>query len=98
MGAREKRKKTIKKVPGTCVHKFAATGKKGAWNVEALPTNNRGSSKWVQVPVTIFKCKLCGETKEYPDAWEPNYVAPKRTAPAARIPKKAAVKRKAKDA
>ena len=98
MAKRQIRKKTVKINPEGCVHKFAATGEKGAWTVEAMPTNNRGGSKNVLVPVTIFKCGLCGETKEYPDFWESNYVVPKRGEPAKRVPKKIAAKRKAKNA
>ena len=82
-----------------CAHVFKATPEKGQWVVEAFPTNNRGSSKKVDVTVTVFKCMHCGETKEYPDFWEMNFVMPKLPiAIKKRTPKKTAAKRKAGNA
>jgi hypothetical protein len=98
MPTRKKAGKTRLTAVAGCVHKFAATGKKGIWTVDAVSTNNRGSTKRVEVPVTIFKCITCGETKEYPDVWESNYITPSRPAPTIRTPKKAVPKRPAKKA
>ncbi len=66
---------SAKRKGAACVHSFNATGEKAAWLVESLPTNNRGGSRWVEVPVTVFRCSHCGDTKEYPDFWETNYIA-----------------------
>ncbi|MFA6448690.1 MAG: hypothetical protein WCX65_04410 [bacterium] len=82
-----------------CSHVFKATPEKGQWIVESFPTNNRGGPKKVEVTVTVFKCMHCGEVKEYPDFWEMNFVMPKPTPIIKqRTPKKAPVKRKAKNA
>lgn len=95
-----KRLKTVKKraVSG-CAHVFKATPEKGTWLVEAIPTNNRGGPKKVEVTVTVFKCVHCGEKKEYPDFWEINFVMPKLpVATKTRTPKKTPLKRKARNA
>ena len=94
MATRQKRAKKASSDRKNCVHKFTSTGEKSTWSVEARPTNNRGGSKWVDVTVTVFKCIKCGEKKEYPDNWEPNYVTPKNVVKMQR-PKKTAAKRKA---
>jgi hypothetical protein len=96
-----KRVKPVKKSVGVtgCSHVFKATPEKGMWVVEAIPTNNRGGPKKVEVTVTVFKCVHCGESKEYPDFWEMNFVMPKLPMVVkARTPKKTTVKRKAGNA
>ena len=78
-----------------CTHEFVATGEKGVWEVEAISLNKRGKPRLQRVNTTVFKCKKCGSTKEYPDTWEKNYLMPR--AAATRVKAKApAVKKTSK--
>lgn len=59
-----------------CNHEFVATEEKGEWRVKVTSTNNRGTPDDEFVITTIYECKRCGATKEFPDEWEKNYVVP----------------------
>lgn len=88
-------KKNLNKDKPKCVHEFYDTKEKGFWTVEATPTNNRGGNKFVEVPVTVFKCRICGETSEYPDYWESNFLKPSKIGKKKRTPGKSTKKEKA---